>query len=179
MIKRGDVSPRRQLQVSRFAGAGVAAVAVLIALVAKDKNVAFLSNVAFAIAASSITPVLLLTFYGSGFNRIGASAAMIGGLIVSCGLVVVGPDVLGKSHLFGLSIPALVSVPAALSLAVAGSWLGRRGPATGERPYLEVRRRAFPSPATRERVRGLEGLNDADAGLAAAGAPGEPPRSPR
>jgi SSS family transporter len=144
VIKRGDVSPRRQLQVSRIAGGGVAAIAVLIALVAKDKNVAFLSNVAFTIAASSITPVLLLTIYWSGFNRVGASATMIGGLIVSCGLVVVGPDVLGGSHLFGLSIPAIVSVPAALLLAIGGSWLGRRGRPLTDRPYVEVRRRAFP-----------------------------------
>jgi cation/acetate symporter len=95
-------------------------VAVLVALAAKDKNVAFLSNVAFAIAASSTTPVLLLTLYWPSFNRAGATAAMIGGLIVSCGLVIVGPDVLGSSHLFGLSIPALVSVPASLLFAYVG-----------------------------------------------------------
>jgi Na+(H+)/acetate symporter ActP len=57
----------------------VAAVAVLIALLAKDKSVAMLSNVAFAIAASSTTPVLLLTLYWRGFNRAGATAALIGG----------------------------------------------------------------------------------------------------
>lgn len=113
------------------------------ALAAKDKNVAFLSNVAFAIAASSTTPVLLLTLYWPKFNRAGATAGMIGGLVVSCGLVLVGPDVLGASHLFGLSIPALVSVPAALVFAYVGTIVGRRDPRLAGTPYPEIRRRAF------------------------------------
>ncbi len=143
IIRRGAVSQRSQLQISRVAGAVVAALAVVIALAAKDKNVAFLSNVAFAIAASSTTPALLLTLYWPGFNRAGATAGMIGGLVVSCGLVIVGPDVLGDSHLFGLSIPALVSVPAALAFAYLGTLFGRRATQTEGRPYAEIRRQAF------------------------------------
>jgi SSS family transporter len=143
VIKRGDVTPERQLRISRVSGAVVAGIAVLVALAAKDKNVAFLSNVAFAIAASSTTPVLLLTLYWPKFNRAGATAGMIGGLIVSCGLVLVGPDVLGASHLFGLSIPALVSVPAALVFAYVGTVFGRRDPRLAGTPYSEIRRRAF------------------------------------
>jgi cation/acetate symporter len=149
VIKRGDVSPDRQLRISRVSGAVIAAVAVVVALAAKDKNVAFLSNVAFAIAASSTTPVLLLTLYWPGFNRAGATAAMIGGLTVSCGLVIVGPDVLGSSHLFGLSIPALVSVPAALLFAYVGTLVGRRDPRRAGTPYPEIRRRAFPARTRR------------------------------
>jgi cation/acetate symporter len=68
---------------------------------------------------------------------------MIGGLIVSCGLVIVGPDVLGGSHVFGLSIPALVSVPAALVFAYVGTLVGRRDPRLAGTPYAEIRRRAF------------------------------------
>jgi SSS family transporter len=143
VIKRGDVTPERQLRISRASGGVVAGIAVLVALVAKDKNVAFLSNVAFAIAASSTAPVLLLTLYWPKFNRAGATAAMIGGLIVSCGLVIVGPDVLGSSHLFGLSIPALVSVPAALVFAYVGTLVGRGNPRLAGTPYAEIRRRAF------------------------------------
>jgi SSS family solute:Na+ symporter/cation/acetate symporter len=139
------VPPERQLQVRRVAGAVVAAIAVVIAIAARDKNVAFLSNVAFAIAASSTTPVLLLTLYWPRFNRGGATAAMIGGLIVSCGLVAVGPDVLGGSHVFGLSIPALVSVPAAVLFALAGTAVCGPRPECAGTPYAEIRRRAFPA----------------------------------
>ncbi len=143
VMRGGEVTPRAQLHISRVAGGIVAAIAVVIALGAKDKNVAFLSNVAFAIAASSTTPALLMTLYWPGFNRAGASATMIGGLIISCGLVIVGPDVLGGSHLFGLSIPALVSVPAAVLCGVIGTHLGRGTAAAQGVPYREVRRAAF------------------------------------
>lgn len=128
--------------MSRVAGAAVAAVAIVIALLAKDKNVAILSNVAFAIAASSTTPVLLLTLYWPRFTRPGATAALIGGLVVSCGLTILGPDVTGLWSPFGLAIPALISVPAALLLALAGTFLGR-GPAGADTPYAEIRARAF------------------------------------
>jgi SSS family solute:Na+ symporter/cation/acetate symporter len=148
VVRRGEVTPRAQLHISRIAGGVVAAIAVVIALGAKDKNVAFLSNVAFAIAASSTTPALLMTLYWPGFNRVGATATMIGGLIISCGLVIVGPDVMGSSHLFGLSIPALVSVPASVLCGVIGTALGRGNASTHGVPYREVRRAAFGrSPA--------------------------------
>jgi SSS family solute:Na+ symporter/cation/acetate symporter len=144
VVRRGDVSPRLQLQIGRVAGAAVAAVAVVIALLAKDKNVAILSNVAFAIAASSTTPVLLLTLYWRRFNRGGATAALVGGLIVSCGLTILGPDVTGVWSPFGLAIPALVSVPAALLLAVAGTFARRHAGEPGDTtPYEEIRARAF------------------------------------
>ena len=68
---------------------------------------------------------------------------MIGGLLVSCGLVIVGPDVLGASHLFGLSIPALVSVAAALVFAYLGTLYGRRATRAEGRPSAEIRRQAF------------------------------------
>jgi hypothetical protein len=112
VLRGGDVSPRRQLQVSRESGGAVAAAAVVIALLAKDKNVAILSDVAFAIAASTTTPVLLLTLYWRRFTRVGATVTLIGGLIVSGGLRILGPDVTGTWSRFGLAIPALVSVPA-------------------------------------------------------------------
>jgi cation/acetate symporter len=143
VMRRGEVAPRAQLYISRLAGAIVAGIAVVIALGAKDKNVAFLSNVAFAIAASSTTPALLMTLYWPAFNRAGASATMIGGLTVSCGLVIIGPNVLGDSHLFGLSIPALVSVPAAVLCGVIGTRFGRGNAAAQGVPYRDLRRAAF------------------------------------
>jgi cation/acetate symporter len=143
VLRRGDVSPRRQLQVSRVSGGAVAAVAVVIALLAKDKNVAILSNVAFAIAASTTTPVLLLTLYWRRFTRVGATVTLIGGLIVSCGLTILGPDVTGAWSPFGLAIPALVSVPAALLLGIGASLLSSKSGSGTETPYATIRERAF------------------------------------
>ncbi|QUH03422.1 cation acetate symporter [Saccharopolyspora erythraea] len=132
VVKRGAVSSRGQLRAARLSLVGIALVAMLLALAAKHFNLAFLANVAFAVAASTNMPVLVLSIYWRGFNRTGASWALAGGLVVSLGLVALSPNVLGPTGLvtgvaplFPLTIPALVSVPAAFLLAVAGSWWGR------------------------------------------------------
>ncbi len=69
---------------------------------------------------------------------------MIGDLVVSVGLVLLGPDVLGKDQaVWPLAIPALVWVPAGFLLAVAGSKLGAGRVGSTGMPYDESERRAF------------------------------------
>ncbi|WP_242904820.1 solute symporter family protein [Actinomadura terrae] len=145
VLKRGEVSPRAQLLVGRLAGVGISVVAILVALWAKDLNIAFLGNVAFAVAASTTMPVLVLTIYWRGLNRYGAVAGLLGGLVASVGLVAVGPDVLGDDHLFPLSIPALVSVPVSFLCAWVASVATRSRADAAGHPYDELARRAFPA----------------------------------
>ncbi|MFC6886624.1 MULTISPECIES: cation acetate symporter [Actinomadura] len=144
VLKRGEVSPRGQLLVGRIAGVAISVVAILVALWAKELNIAFLGNVAFAVAASTTTPVLVLTIYWSGLNRYGAVAGLVGGLVSSVGLVLVGPDVLGDDHLFPLSIPALLTVPFGFLCAWAASVATRGRAEAAGAPYRELARRAFP-----------------------------------
>ena len=87
VFKRGNVEERGQLIVGRLAGAGAAVIAILLALGAKDLNIANVANIAFAIAASTTMPTLLLTIYWRGFNQVGAVSAMVGGLTVALVLV--------------------------------------------------------------------------------------------
>ncbi|MFF5988746.1 solute symporter family protein [Prauserella flavalba] len=143
-MREGKVSRRRQFVVGRVAGVAISVVAILLALGARSLNVAFLANVAFAIAASTTMPVLLLTIYWRGFNRVGATWGLVGGLVVSLGLVLIGPDVVGEDHLFPLSVPALVSVPAGFLCAWLGSLVGRNRPAARGIPYDDLVARAFP-----------------------------------
>lgn len=145
VFKRGEVDERRQLVVGRVAVVAVAAIAIVLALGARDLNIAFLANIAFAIGASTTMPTLLMTIYWRGFNRTGALAGMIGGLAVSLFLVLIGPDVMGKEDaIWPLSIPAIVSVPAGALFAFVGAKLGAGRPETGM-PYDEFERRAFPA----------------------------------
>lgn len=144
VIKRGDVTPERQLLVGRVAGVVISIVAILLALGAQNLNIGFLANVAFALAASTLTPVLVLTIYWRGFNRVGAQAAITGGLISSIILVVVGPNVMGDDALFPLSIAAIVTVPVAFALAWIGSVLGKSKVAARGRSYDDIVARAFP-----------------------------------
>lgn len=146
-LHRGQMSQRKQLVVSRISGLGISVVAILLALGLQSWNIAFLANVAFAIAASTTMPVLLLTIYWRGFNRVGATAGLIGGLVVPVGPVLIGPDVLGAGHLFPLSIPALVSVPAGFLCCWLGSLAGRNRQGARGVPYDELAARAFPGRA--------------------------------
>jgi SSS family solute:Na+ symporter/cation/acetate symporter len=167
VLKRGQVDERRQLQVGRLAGGGIAVVAILLALAAKDLNIAFLANVAFAIAAATTMPVVVLAIYWRGFNRTGATYGMIGGLVLSLILVALGPDVLGEDGaIFPLSIPAIVTIPAGFALCWVGSRIGRADPDAQGMPWEEFTARAFPS---RERERRF--TRDASDAAAAAPAP--------
>jgi SSS family solute:Na+ symporter/cation/acetate symporter len=146
VFKRGDVTERAQLMVGRAAGAGAAVIAIVLALGAKDLNIANVANIAFAIAASTTMPTLLLTIYWRGFNQVGAVSAMVGGLTVSLVLVFLGPDVLGKDDaIWPLAIPALVSVPAGFLFAYVGAKLGRGRVGSTGMPYDEFEQRAFPA----------------------------------
>ncbi|RYE38940.1 MAG: cation acetate symporter [Hyphomicrobiales bacterium] len=144
VIKGGNVSPRKQLVVGRIAGVVISLLAILLALGAQNLNVGFLANVAFAIAAATLTPVLVLTIYWRGFNRLGAQAAITGGLLLSVLLVVIGPNVMGDDALFPLSIPAIVTVPISFALAWLGSLVGRNKVVAKGRPYDEIVVKAFP-----------------------------------
>ena len=116
----------------------------MLALGAKDLNIANVANIAFAIAASTTMPTLLLTIYWRRFNQMGALFAMVGGLIVSLVLVFLGPDILGKDDaIFPLAIPALVSVPAGFLLAYIGTLIGAGRVGSTGMPYDEFERRAF------------------------------------
>ena len=141
VLKKGHVDERGQLISGRLAGAVSAAVAILLALGAKDLNIANVANIAFAIAASTTMPTLLLTIYWRRFNQVGALSAMIGGLIVSLVLVLLGPDVMGKDDaIWPLAIPAIVSVPASFLFAYLGTLIGAGRVGSTGMPYDEFER---------------------------------------
>jgi SSS family solute:Na+ symporter/cation/acetate symporter len=144
VAKKGHVDERGQLISGRIAGALSAAVAILLALGAKDLNIANVANIAFAIAASTTMPTLLLTLYWRRFNQVGALSSMIGGLVVSLVLVLLGPDVMGKDDaIWPLAIPAIVSVPASFLFAYLGTLIGAGRVGSTGMPYDEFERRAF------------------------------------
>ena len=144
VIKKGHVDERGQLISGRLAGAIAACIAIALAFGAKDLNIANVANIAFAIAASTTMPTLLLTIYWRRFNQVGALSAMIGGLIVSVGLVLLGPDVMGKDDaVWPLAIPAIVSVPVSFLFACVGTLIGAGRVGSTGMPYDEFEARAF------------------------------------
>jgi len=132
-----DVWPGRSVRgrVNRFrvaAVAGMAAPAAL-AFVARGLDISVLVGWAFALAASTFCPLLLLGIWWTRLTLAGAAAGMVAGAAAATGAIVVGlasdPD--GASFAEGpvdalLAQPAAVSVPLAFAVMVAVSLRTRR-----------------------------------------------------
>lgn len=126
VFRGGEASSREQHNAARLAGILFAVIALIIALGARQFNLAFLANLAFAIAASANLPALILTIFWRKFNIAGALTGMAVGLVVTVLLVIISPNVMGENAIFPLTIPALVSVPIGFLACYVGTLLGKR-----------------------------------------------------
>ena len=146
----------QEVAVARFAAFLVGALAIVLAVVARNLNVAFLVALAFAMAAAANLPAIVLTLFWRRFTSSGVVAGIYGGLISSLVLVVFSPVVSGKTdpvtgeslslfpagvdfHLFPLENPGIVSIPIGFACAVAGTLLGREDPDPDRHDDLTVR----------------------------------------
>lgn len=115
----GRVQDSRQVIVAKVATVCFGMLAIVLALAVKSFNVAFLVGLAFAIASSANVPVILFSLYWRRFNSAGAVASVVVGVVVSVGLVMVGPAVIGPkglflkdmAPLFSLANPGILSIP--------------------------------------------------------------------
>lgn len=117
-----SANERTELVRFRLAALGAAAAAVSLAVLFQHQNLAFLVAMAFAVAASATFPPLILTLYWRGLTAEGALAGGVVGLLLSVGLIVLGPacwvTTLGFAHpVFPSDYPALIAVPAAFVTA--------------------------------------------------------------
>lgn len=122
---QGRADPRREWQLSRLSVLLLGLLAVLLSTLFQNLNIALLVGLAFAIAASSNFPVLLLALHWRGLSARGALAGGYGGMLASLLCIIAGPTVwvgmLGHpAPLFPYANPALFCVP----LAFAAAWLG-------------------------------------------------------
>jgi cation/acetate symporter len=123
VLREGKIEEKQQLRVARYATVGLAIVAILLGLVFKGQNVAFMVGLAFAIAASANFPALLLAMTWRRFTTMGAMASMLTGTIVSLVLITLSPtvwvDLLHQTApIFPLKNPGIVSVPAAFLVGI-------------------------------------------------------------
>jgi cation/acetate symporter len=123
-----DQGPDDEVRVARRAALAIGGVAVMLAIVFRGENVAFLVGLAFAIAASANMPVLVLSLYWRRLTTTGAVAGILAGLGSCVLLVGIGPTVIGPrgiwltsaTPLFPLDNPGVVSIP----IGFAAAWLG-------------------------------------------------------
>ncbi|CAD5108928.1 cation acetate symporter [Zestomonas carbonaria] len=123
VIRKGQASEREEMRMSRLATLVIGVLAVILGLLFESQNIAFLSGLVLAIAASVNFPVLFLSMFWKGLTTRGAVAGSSIGLLSAVILLVLSPVVwvslLGyDSALFPYSNPALFS----MTLAFLGAW---------------------------------------------------------
>jgi len=123
VLRGGKASEAEQVKVARLTALSVGILAILIGILAKGMNVAHLVALAFAVASSANLPVIILSMFWKRFNTGGVVLGILTGLIASVGLVMLGPDVMGKTAVFPLKNPGIVSVPLGFLGAIIGSYL--------------------------------------------------------
>ena len=130
VIRGGHASDHEQVRVARIATVVFGIIAVLLGIVFKGQNVAFMVGLAFAIACSANFPPLLLSICWRRFNTAGAVSAIATGAGLSVLLIVLSPtiwvDILHNAGpIFPLRNPAIVSMPAAFIVGILVSLAGR------------------------------------------------------
>lgn len=124
---------RGELTVFRAMCGATAVVAAGLAIVCKDQNVAFLTAMAFSVAASANFPVLVLVLYTRSTTAFGAFVGGMVGLFSSVTLIILGPGVWVKvlgnaAPVFPLEFPALLCAPMAVIVSiVVSAWAPEKG----------------------------------------------------
>jgi cation/acetate symporter len=124
VLRKGQASEQEEMRMSRLATLVIGVLAIALGLVFESQNIAFLSGLVLAIAASVNFPVLFLSMFWSGLTTRGAVVGSLIGLVSAVTLVVLGPAVWVNvlkhpSAIFPYANPALFS----MTLAFLGAWL--------------------------------------------------------
>ena len=130
VVRGGRATETEQVRVARISTVAFGLVAVVLGILFKGQNVAFMVGLAFAVACSANFPPLLLSIVWRRFNTTGAVCAIVSGSVMSVTLIVLSPtiwvDLLHKPDaIFPLRNPAIVSMPLSFLCGAIGSLLTR------------------------------------------------------
>lgn len=140
VLRGGKASEKEQMRVAKWASVGVGIVSIVLAIMAKNQNVAFLVALAFAVAASANLPVILFNLFWKRFNTTGAVTGILTGLFSSILLVLISPNIMDPENtIFPLENPAIVSVPLGFLGAFLGTLFSREPSAEQKFSELYVR----------------------------------------
>ncbi|MGJ7546205.1 cation acetate symporter [Variovorax sp. LT1R16] len=141
VIKKNKADPAKERRVSKIASVCIGVVAVVLGILFKDQNIAFLVALTFGVAASVNFPILALSMFWKGLTTRGALIGGMVGLVSAVGLVILSPavwvKVLGNANaVFPYDYPAIIS----MNLAFFFAWLGS---VTDRSPRSMVERNDF------------------------------------
>jgi cation/acetate symporter len=144
VVRHGEAEAGEQLRVARVATIALGVVAIVLGVLFRGQNVAFMVALAFAIAASANFPALVLAIFWRRLTTAGAVSSMVVGTVTTLVLIVLSPtiqvDILKHEHaIFPLKNPALVTIPLSFLTGIVVSLMGR-DTSTVER-FDEIERR--------------------------------------
>lgn len=156
VMRKGKATESEQVRVAQLATVSIGIFSIVLGLLAKDQNVAFLVALAFALAASANLPVIIYALFWKRFNANGAIWGIVGGTLTTLILILGSPNIMkidaptvtkGRhliqaNAIFPLENPGIVSIPAGFILAAVGTVLGRRRKEDEER-FDEMTFRAY------------------------------------
>jgi len=93
VIRRGKASEKEEVKVAKIATVGLGITAILLGILFKGQNVAFLVGLTFAIAASANFPALAMSILWRKFTTAGAVWSIYTGLAVATVLLILSPTV--------------------------------------------------------------------------------------
>ena len=99
-------------------------------------NVAYLSGLAFSIAATVNLPTIILALYWKRLTTTGALIGIIGGTVISLFAVLTGPSIMGANAIFPLNNPGIVTIPLGFLITVIASLL--TADKVAEQKYVEL-----------------------------------------
>ena len=123
VLNHNKTNEKKEMQVSKIATVALGLLAIFLGIIFESQNVAFMVGLAFAIAASTNFPILLLSIYWKNLTTKGAVIGGSAGLLTAIILVILGPvvwvDVFKNSQpIFPYKYPALFS----MSVTFLGIW---------------------------------------------------------
>jgi cation/acetate symporter len=128
IFRKGQASEAEQVKIARIAVVIFGIVAILLGILFKGQNVAFMVGLAFAIAASGNFPALFLSIVWKKFTTAGAVASILIGSVSATVFIILSPTVWVdvfkfKEAIFPLKNPAIVSMTLSFVCGIIASYI--------------------------------------------------------
>ncbi|SNZ08884.1 cation/acetate symporter [Persephonella hydrogeniphila] len=145
VFRKGESSEEQEVKITRTAVLILGIIAIVLGIAFKDQNIAFMVGLAFAIAASTNFPALLMSIVWKKFTTAGAVASMATGLVLSVILIILSKTVwvaiLGNPEpIFPYKNPAIISMTAAFVVGIVVSLITREPEAEEKYEEMKVRK---------------------------------------
>ncbi|MBK3332569.1 sodium/solute symporter [Persephonella atlantica] len=145
VFRKGESSEEQEVKITRVAVLILGITAIVLGIAFKNQNIAFMVGLAFAIAASTNFPALLMSIVWKRFTTAGAVASMATGLFLSVVLIILSKtiwvDILGNPEpVFPYKNPAIVSMTLAFVVGIVVSLMTREPEAEEKFEEMKVRK---------------------------------------